>query len=202
MNRMYYFPDSNSEAGQESFVLNMLDEKKDGYYLEIGAFESKHTSNTYLLEKEYGWKGVSFEIVPERANQFNGDRSNPCICADATTFDYKSYLDENNFPRRIDYLQLDVEPAENTLLALKQLPLNDYRFSVITYEHDLYVDPENNKHIKAESIELLKSYGYVLAVENIKVDHPDWPLREFEDWWIDPEVVTEDKYKNLMLRYM
>jgi SAM-dependent methyltransferase len=198
---MYYFPDSNSEAGQESFVLNMLDEKRDGWFLEIGAFASKKTSNTWLLETKYGWKGASFEIVTEYSMEYSEHRDALCFNVDATKFNYKEYLDEALYPDRIDYLQLDIEPASNTLLALKQIPLDDYRFSVITFEHDLYYAPENVA-IKEEQKEILTSYGYVLAVENVMVDAPGWPLREFEDWWIDPKVVSEDKYKDLKLRYM
>ena len=36
--------------------------------------------------------------------------------------------------KQIDYLSLDIDPSEATLAALKKLPLDDYRFSVITYE--------------------------------------------------------------------
>jgi hypothetical protein len=99
-------------------------------------------------------------------------------------------------PKRVDYLQVDIEPAANTLLALKQLPLNDYRFSVITFEHDLYFSPENAA-VKQEQIDILSSLGYVLAAENVKVDEN----RAFEDWWIDPQVITPDKYSDLKLRY-
>ena len=201
MSRMYYFADSNSEAGQESFVLNMLDEKRDGWYLEIGAFASKKTSNTWLLETNYDWKGWAFEFVGEYAREYNDNRQNFCYTADATTFPYKDVLDTAVWPKQIDYLQLDIEPASNTLLALKQIPLDDYRFSVITFEHDLYYAPENVA-IKEEQKEILTSYGYVLAVENVMVDAPGWPLRAFEDWWVDPKVVSEDKYKDLKLRYM
>lgn len=198
---MKYFQYSNSEAGQESFVLNMLDEKREGYYVEIGAFESRKTSNTYLLEGLYDWKGVALEIVLEHVREYNQNRSNPCILADATEFDYLAYFIEHDFPRQIDYLQLDIEPASSTLEALKKLPLNHYRFSVITFEHDLYYGPEN-KAVKEEQKELLTSLGYELAVENVMVDAPGWPLREFEDWWVDPKIVSKEKYKDLKLRYM
>ena len=198
---MKYFSQSNSEAGQESFVLNMLDEKKNGYYVEIGAFESRKTSNTYLLEGAYDWKGVALEIVLEHAREYNSNRNNPCLCADATDFDYLGYFVEHNFPKQIDYLQVDIEPASQTLKALKQVPLEHYRFSVITFEHDLYYGPENIA-VKQEQKELLTSLGYELAVENVMVDAPGWPLREFEDWWIDPKVVSKEKYQDLKLRYM
>ena len=50
-----------SQANQDLFVLEMLDYKKNGSYLEIGANEPISISNTYLLENEFGWKryGIS-----------------------------------------------------------------------------------------------------------------------------------------------
>lgn len=186
---MKIYPESHSEAGQESFVISTLNEKREGYYVEIGAYHSVKTSNTHLLETGYGWKGVAFEILPECAEEYNLNRSNPCICADATTFDYLSYFEANNFPTSIDYLQLDIEPAENTLKALKQLPLDKYRFKTITFEHDLYASPDNLA-IKLEQQEILKGYGYKLYKDDVVIGHnpeyPGYPAdRAFEDWWID-----------------
>ena len=43
-----------------------------------------------------------------------------------------------NYPKQIDYLSLDIDPSEATLAALKKLPLDEYRFSVITYETEVY----------------------------------------------------------------
>jgi hypothetical protein len=169
----------------------MLDEKQDGFYVEIGAFESKKTNNTYLLETEFNWTGVAFEWLEEPAKNYNQYRKNPCIKADATTFDYLGYFVSNNFPKQIDYLQVDIDPPRDTLNSLKKLPLDEYRFSTITFEHDLYA---GNQDVKEEQKELLSSLGYVLAFENVKVYVPGYPDREFEDWWIDPAVVAEEKY--------
>ena len=169
----------------------MLSEKQNGVYVEIGAFESVRTNNTYLLETQFNWTGVAFEWLEEPAKDYNQNRRNPCLQVDATTFDYLDYFVKNNFPKQIDYLQVDIDPPRDTLNCLKRLPHNNYRFSTITFEHDLYA---GNADVKEEQKELLLSLGYVLAFENVKVVVPGWPDREFEDWWIDPEVVSEDKY--------
>jgi hypothetical protein len=182
---MKIYENSNSQANQESFVLNVLNEKKNGWYVEIGSNDPIAWNNTYILETEYGWSGVGFEWNESLVNHYNSIRKNKCIKADATQFDYLDYFVNNNFPKQIDYLQLDIEPAQQTLAALKILPLQDYRFSVITYEHDLYVDPKNQA-IKEEASSILSSLGYSLAVENV---NDGIESRVFEDWWIDPSVV-------------
>jgi hypothetical protein len=177
---MYY-----SQAGQDKFVIDTLSEKRNGTYVEIGAYHSKEISNTYTLEKKYDWSGISFEIVPERAREFNQNRSNPCYVVDATIFNYEQLFEIHKLPKQIDYLQVDIEPAENTLAALKMLPLEKYRFSVITFEHDLYVSDENYL-IKNMQKEILLDLGYTLVRENVTFPGTEIP---FEDWWIDETAI-------------
>lgn len=52
---------SKSQLRQDLFVLSQLVFKKDGYFVEFGATNGITFSNTYLLEKEFGWKGVLAE---------------------------------------------------------------------------------------------------------------------------------------------
>jgi hypothetical protein len=174
-----------SQVSQDDFVIKTLDHKTGGVYVEIGAYHSKDISNTYLLEKDYGWTGVSFELEPDRVEEFNANRVNKCYEADATVFDYKALFDRLGLPKQIDYLQVDIEPAINTLSALLALPLNEYRFSIITFEHDLYAD-SFNVNVKNKQIEVLSGLGYELVRENVDLGHPDYP---FEDWWIDPNII-------------
>lgn len=176
---MKIYNGSYSQIGQESFVLNSLKEKRNGVYVEIGGFHSRFDSNTYLLETQFGWSGVAFEIDKERSDEYNLNRSNVCLNVDATNFNYLEYFENNNFPKIIDYLQIDIDPAPQSLQALKSLPLDKYRFSVITFEHDLYVDP-SHIIVKEEAKKILSEHGYILAKEDL--DNQGFVL---EDWWID-----------------
>ena len=177
----------------ENFVIDILDKKRNGYYVELGAYHSKIISNTYNLEKIYGWKGVSFEISPKLHEEITANRKNPCILGDATQFNYIKYFEENNFPKQIDFLQIDIDagydlkgrPNGNphlSLLGLLAIPLNTYRFSVITFEHDM------RSHFKLQpqrdaSREILNSLGYSLVQKHTH-----------EDWWVDPDVIQYPKF--------
>ena len=179
-----------SQAFQDMFVLSILDGKKNGTYVEIGADHGVVISNTYLLETQFDWTGVSFEIDNSKVTEYNKIRNNKCVCADATNFDYKTFFEENNYPKQIDYLQVDIEPAWQTLKALKALPLNDYRFSVITYETDIYKDgPDAGE----EAMEILLSLGYQLVVRNVANLH-----NPYEDWYVDPSVVDPEIVKKFL----
>ena len=176
-----------SQSMQDIFVMSMLDGKRNGVYVEIGADQPRVISNTYLLEKDFDWSGISFELDADKVAFFNTIRKNKCLCEDATLYDYKSIFEERNYPKQIDYLQLDIDPAEGTLRALKALPLDNYRFSVITYETDVY---SSGADIQDEQIEILESHGYQLVAKNVKCEG-----NPYEDWWVDPAIVSEDIWK-------
>tara|TARA_R100000664_G_scaffold16675_1_gene25483 strand:- start:99 stop:818 length:720 start_codon:yes stop_codon:yes gene_type:complete len=172
-----------SQAFQDMFVLCMLDGKRNGTYWELGADKPRVTNNTYILESEFGWTGNSFDIEKEKVDYFNTQRKNKCIYADATTYDYASL----GYPDQIDYLSLDCDPADVTLSCLKQLPLDKHRFSVITYETDVYHDGADYRD---EQRQILQSHGYQLIVRNVMNEG-----NPFEDWWVDPTVVPEERWK-------
>ena len=52
---------SSSQIFQDLFVLNETKFKNNGYFIEIGAADGRYFSNTYLLEVEFGWKGILVE---------------------------------------------------------------------------------------------------------------------------------------------
>ena len=93
---MIIHPRSNSQAGQESFVLDTTNNKKKGVYVEIGASHASIDSNTFILESEFDWTGISIEIDEKKCNEFNLKRKNICINADALKFDYELFFKEND----------------------------------------------------------------------------------------------------------
>jgi len=56
-----YLKKSKAQCRQDLFVLQHLNFKSNGYFVEFGATNGVDISNTYLLEKEFGWKGILAE---------------------------------------------------------------------------------------------------------------------------------------------
>ncbi len=184
---MISYNNSKSSAFQESFVISMTKEKRNGFYVELGSADPYKESNTFLLESEFGWTGLPIEIESGIADKYNSsDRVNKCINADALKFDYKSYFEKNNFPKNIDFLQIDIDGHDkgNCLLALVALPMLEYRFSVIIIEHDL---SENYKRASMRDAqrEILSSLKYKLIGQTYS-----------EDWWVDPNQIDYSVYRN------
>jgi len=189
-----------SASHRDLFVLSVLNGKCNGFYVDIGGGDIYINSNSYLIEKFYGWKGVSLDLKSELQNDWKKNRDNPYIVEDAVGFNYSDYFKNNKFPEQIDYLSLDIEPAYNTLNCLRNLPLNEYRFSVITYETDYYAARLNNSEslageIREESRRILLSHGYILISGNVSAISTDCP---YEDWYVDPTVVSSTIYKKFL----
>jgi FkbM family methyltransferase len=58
-------PRSKSQLRQDLWVLAETGRKRGGFFVEIGAFDGVTHSNTYLLEKEFGWTGILVEPNPQ-----------------------------------------------------------------------------------------------------------------------------------------
>jgi len=69
-------PKSRSQNRQDLFVLSELDFKPGGYFVEFGATNGVMLSNSYLLEKEFGWNGILAE--PARCWQSDLRKNRNC----------------------------------------------------------------------------------------------------------------------------
>lgn len=52
-----------SQFGQDFFVINFFKFKTNGFFVELGAADGVTQSNTFLLEQQYGWKGLLIEPI-------------------------------------------------------------------------------------------------------------------------------------------
>jgi hypothetical protein len=182
----WYFPGledikkNYSKHYQDLFVLSLYQGKRDGTYFEIGAGDPFVHSNTALLEKEFGWKGISIDNNPGLCYNFKQNRRNPVICADATTIGFNDLFDKHCVDPIVDYLQIDCDDATHDIL--KNIPFDRYKFGVITLEHDCY---RLGTETRDEMRELLREQGYVLLVGNVAFTE----IFPYEDWFVHPDVV-------------
>ena len=182
-----------SEQWQDLFVLTMLDGKKNGTFVELGAAWPTKNNNSCLLS-EFGYRGISVEKNTRYENEWRGARPNDVfLCQDALKIDYATLLTQQNFPTQIDYLQIDIDNEIGSLeLIDKLIASGKHRFSVITLETNLFFSSRNKK-FQDDSYQMLKDLGYQLVVKNVGVrewDTEHW--RAFEDWYVDPSQIDAD----------
>ncbi len=68
-----------SQYLQDLKVLSLLKNKKNGYYVEFGADDGILNSNTYYLNKKFGWTGVLAEPNPLRYQQLCYNRKSDIL---------------------------------------------------------------------------------------------------------------------------
>lgn len=185
------------QAQQDKFVLHILKEKKNGYFLEIGSNHPINISNSYLLETKYDWKGIMVEYDASFLNLYKTHRPNSIhVINDATQVDYKNMFEANNVPTSLDYLQIDLEANNgSTIRTLQKLDneiFDTYKFATVTFEHDIY--HTNFENTRLASRDIFKKRGYVCVFEDInnRGENP------YEDWYVHPDLVDMDYVNNLI----
>jgi len=58
-----FYVKSYSQEGEDLILTKIIGEKKEGYYIDVGAHHPKRFSNTFLFYKR-GWKGINIEARP------------------------------------------------------------------------------------------------------------------------------------------
>lgn len=181
---------TKSQAGQDMFVRAVLGEQRNGSFLEIGSNNPVEINNTYLLETELGWRGLLVDNSLDSMKACEEARQSAFLLTDAAKpQDWVGALrqaEEINHgaslhpPRYVDYLSLDVDEA--TLDCLKNLPLGQVTFRVITLEHDRYRFGEPRRD---EMVAILERHGYDILCRDVC----DQGL-PFEIWAVCPTLVS------------
>ncbi len=199
---------SKSPLFQDLFVLFMTNEKRGGYFVEFGATNGVTLSNSWLLEKSFGWNGILAEPArcwhaDLRANRncsiethcvwdksgerlefnevslgelstissFSGsdghfmDRKKGDVYL-VETISLNGLLEKHRAPREIDYMSVDTEGSELTILNNFDFSRFDVR--IITVEHN-FTPAREKIH------ELLASKGYKRVFEKFS---------KWDDWYV------------------
>jgi hypothetical protein len=223
---------SKSQAGQDLFVVAMLQGKKNGTFLEIGGSHPVIGNNTWLLERFFNFTGNSiegghfiqfyndvradawpmvdsFDDLPNWIQQElksrgynpvplidliglwaeNRPNTNFHLC-DALNFNY------NKLNSHYDYLQIDIDPPMANLSMLEKL-IPAHKFSVITFEHDIWQTTDEVKFVQEKSREFLSTHNYTLLVDDVTIQPgkgigiKNNPIF-FEDWYVNKKFINQD----------
>jgi len=113
-----------SQYGQDILVNDFFHKRREGFFVEIGGYNGETNSNTLLLEKHYGWKGLLVE-------------ANPYL--------YKQMLEKDRKCYMINCCISNDEP-EMTFLLADALTAAD---NVLSKEHKDRIDKEENTSISS-----------------------------------------------------
>jgi glycosyltransferase involved in cell wall biosynthesis len=98
----------------------------------------------------------------------------------------------------IDYLQIDLEADMGTTIStldkLDKEVMDNYKFAVVTFEHDIYRTSNYNTRARSRDIFIKRGYYRVFDDINNTGDYP------YEDWYVHPDLVDMNYIQNLQSR--
>lgn len=177
-----------SQLGQDRFVVMALKGKTGGTFVDIGAGQPWHLSNTLALQFGLHWNGVLCDVHWEA--DLRRQRSPAFVVGDAFAVDWRAMFAALAVDGRIDFLSLDLEPPELTERMLDLLPLDAVRFSVACIEHDAYRSPDGpdrQDRMRRRMLDL----GYELIAEIAQ-----------DDWYVDPAAVDVERVTKAVMDHL
>ena len=185
-----------SQAGQDIWIYGeAFNEKKCGYFLDIGAHDGIVYSNTYLLEKKYNWSGILIEANPISFRKLQSNRRGLClnVALDKTegevTFALRGYMgriienkiNDNGLKKsNSNHIRLKTKSLNYILQKYQAPKIIDYlSIDVEGAEERILIEFNFKKYIfRCVTIErptnllrkILRENGYVLIKEIPKLD--------------------------------
>lgn len=175
---------SVSQLGQDVWVLERLDHKRGGYFVEFGATDGVLLSNTLMLERDFGWTGLLAEPNPDFFAQLQRNRTCTCTsaCIGMQTGDVVEFILADEYGGIADYAALDHNrshrkafAASGKVITLTTVSLNDFLERnaaprVIDY---LSIDTEGNEY------DILRTFPFKdWTIRLLSVEHNFTPQRD------------------------
>jgi len=196
----------NSFAGQDSWVLQTLNNKTNGIFVDLGSGDGVKFNNTFALEKDYDWMGVCVESNQSKYNDLVNNRTSvnrniviynykgQCVIDEngrittgsGTTVDcdtFENIMIDSGVPNQIDYLSINI--AGNELDVLRTIDFNNYEIKLITVDHDYYF---SNMYYKWEIFYFLSDNGFTRVVSDahcLEQYADEYGRQPFEDWYVN-----------------
>lgn len=127
---------STSQLGQDIWVLERTDYKRNGFFVEFGATDGVLLSNTFLLETHFGWTGLLAEPNPDYFTDLKKNRSCQAFdaCISARTGDEVKFVMADEFGGMADYISRDhhadrrssYAQIPDSVLVLTTVSLDDF----------------------------------------------------------------------------
>ena len=173
---------SISQINQDIQVLSFYNCKHNGYFIEIGASDGIEISNTYLMERDYGWKGICVEPIPYHYDKLVVNRPNSICINNAIysetglrlEFDIASEPIGDKFGDGISGLQKHIDchkskvDANKRTIIVETLSMNDMlvHCNAPTFIDYLSLDTEGSEY------EILKMFDFdKYTIGLIDVEH-------------------------------
>jgi len=205
-----------SQVGQDVWVQSILGNKRNGYFVELGASDGIYLSNTYFFEKELGWNGICIEPNPNFHSRLHLNRkshiSHYCVSS-VNDKDLEFGLCEHAsgtlvtagpFTTSKEIISVKTKTLDSILTSFNAPSIIDYlsldveghemevlkNFPFHTYRFNCITVEHNEPHtgpkMQMDLRELLTSNGYVFIKGNDDIHK--WGHGPIDDFYIHSSI--------------
>lgn len=173
-----YRNNSYSQEGEDIIIDKLLNYKKSGFYIDIGAHHPIKYSNTYIFYKR-GWNGINIDAMPDSMNEFIITRPNDinlqaAISNENTTLTF--YIFNEPALNTLNSEEAKSKDNKNGYKIIKEIKLDTYKLSEILAIHlgnnqeidFISVDTEGNDLNVLKSNDWEKYRPKFVLVEDLK----------------------------------
>lgn len=179
---------SFSQLGQDRDVLEFYKNKKNGYFIEIGASDGIQLSNTYLLEKKYDWKGICVEPIPYKYGLLCRNRKHS-NCSDNAVYNESNlelHFDISNSFDLLSGISSHIDCHNNivnknkTQITVKTITMNDLleKYNAPNFIEYLSLDTEGSEYEILKSIDFNKYKFGLIHVEHNYIEPRRTQMKE------------------------
>lgn len=193
-----------SQAGQDKFFDEFFKQKNNGVFLEIGAHDGVHLSNTLFFEKFRNWTGACIEANPRLFQRLIKNRSCTCIEGAASNeTGVKEFLDiegveglggliETYDERHVSRIDRDMEKYNSTgkkVIKVQAFNVTEMLISKGIADIDFCsIDTEGGELSILKAIDLDKIKIKAFTIEN------NYPLKGAKKYYKDLTKQTVEGY--------
>lgn len=166
---------SKSQIFQDLFILYFFDEKRNGFFVDFGATNGVDLSNSFLLEKEYQWKGILAEPGKIWQTYLKKNRGSlidsRCVWSstgDILQFNETSIAELSTVSSFSDQDFLSTQRINNSSYEVTTVSLNDLlSFHKAPYKIDyLSIDTEGSEYQILKAFDFEKYQFRIITVEH------------------------------------
>ncbi len=200
-----------SQYGQDKFVNELLENKREGYFVDIGANDGITFSNSYFFEKSLDWKGLAVEpqtiIFDKLIKTRNCHFYNGCISSTEGFVEFMTIENgadmlsgivdkyDQKHKERIDN-EIKKSGGKKVITKVNAKSLNSIcNENQIKYIDFLSIDTEGGELEILKSIDFNKISIDIISVENNYSDINFYKFLKSKGFKLIAKVVTDEIYK-------
>lgn len=189
-----------SQVAQDLLAYTYFKGKKEGFFIDIGAYDGITISNTYLFEN-LGWKGICVEADPDRFKLLKNNRKCDCynLAMHSKTAKKLEFITSNCNVLNVLKEQASNKHIERMKMEGHQKELNTITVDSITFDDLMSKNYPDVKHIDFLSIDI--EGGELMVLETIDFNKYSFELMTIEGHYEEDLLVNfmkERGYKVLI----